>query len=363
VASLASLVDRVRMEIGDVGKSFVWRTTATGTNRYEMPYNPVLGETLAVFVDGTDVSDSVEVEEHSGILNFDTAPTAGDVISVQGTHFRFFTQAELFQIVDASVRQHLHNRNDAYGRALTVENLPVVEDHPASLLGAINALYTLATDASFDINIQTPDGVSIPRADRYRQLMDAIRARREQYDMLCEALNIGLTRVENFTLRRISRTTNKYIPIYMPQEVDDRSQPLRVYLPIPTYGGSPVPSKAGNYDIVFTQGDSYSVIFDFPFSVDAYVPKAQVRLYPDAAVKVAEFAIQILDDEVGRIELSLTPEQTTKMPLRAFWDLQLTSDDGEYVETFMRGSVFVQRQVTKDTPESGNWSPTGWEQS
>lgn len=353
------------MEIGDVGKSFVWKTTASGTNRYEMPYSPVNGATLAVFVDGVDVSDSVEVEEYSGVLTFDSAPEVGDTISVQGTHYRFFTESELTQVVDASVRQHLYNRNDAFGRAMTVENLPVVEEHPASLLGAINALYTLATDASFDINIQTPDGVTIPRAERYRQLMDAIRARREQYDMLCEALNIGLTRVENFTLRRISRATNRYVPIYMPQEVDDRSRPIRVFLPIPTYGASPIPSKAGQYDMVFTQGDSFSVIFDFPFSLSQYTPKAQIRMFPESAITIAEFTITPLDEADGRIELSLTPEQSIKVPLRAYWDLQLSSDDGTFVETYMRGSVFCQRQVTKDvnTVSNPNWSPTGWEVS
>lgn len=365
MASLSGLVDRVRMEIGDTGKSFVWKTTATGTNRYEMPYSPVHGETLTVFVDGADVSNFVEVEEHSGVLTFDAAPTAGDVISVQGTFYRFFTEAELTSIVDQSVRQHLYNRNDPFGRAMTVENLPVVEEHPASLLGSINALYTLATDASFDINIQTPDGVSIPRADRYRQLMDSIRARREQYDMLCQALNIGLTRVETFTFRRISRTTNKYVPVYMPQEVDDRSQPLRVYLPIPTYGGSPIPSKAGQYDLVFTQGDSFSVIFDFPFAVGDFVPKAQIRLYPESAIKIAEFAIEVINEADGKLQLSLTPDQTLKVPLKGYWDLQLTSSDGEHVETYMRGSVFCQRQVTKDVnvESNPNWSPTGWEQS
>ena len=118
----------------------------------------------------------------------------------------------------------------------------------------------------------------------------------------------------------------------------------------------------GHYDIVFTHGDSYSVIFDFPFATDEFTAKAQIRLYPESAVKAAEFTIEYVDTEEGQIKLSLTPEQTEKLPLRAYWDLQLTKDDGEFVETYMRGSVFVQRQITKDVPESGNWSPTGWEQ-
>lgn len=345
MATLASLVERVRMEIGDTSKSFVWTTTATGTNRYELPYSPIEGETLVVTVGTTDVSNAVLAEEHTGVLTFDVAPAVDAKITVQGHYFRYFTQAELSTIVDSAVKEHLYNRADAFGRPLTVANLPVVEEFPAALLGAIQALYTLATDAAFDINIQTPDGVAIPRSERYRQLMDIIRSRREQYDDLCKALNIGLTRIETFTLRRTSKATNRYVPIYMPQEIDDRTPPQRIYLPIPTYGGSPVPSKSAPYDLVFTQGDSFEVILDFPFSLDQYTPKAQIRLYPESAAVVAELTCAVVDVGRGKLKLSLTSAQTKKIPLRAYWDIQLTS--GELVETYLQGQVFCKRQVTQ----------------
>lgn len=366
MATLTSLVDRVRMELGDQGKSFVWTAKGTGTNRYELPYSPVLGSTLAVFVAGIDVSNYVTVEEHTGILTFDTSPVdqtpaVDSDITVQGTHFRFFTDSELEIITSAAVQEHLYNRADAYGRALTIQNLPTVEEYPAALLAAHHALYTLATDASFDIDIQTPDGVSIPRSERYRQLMDMIRGRKEQYDTLCQALNIGLTRIETFTFRRISKATNRYVPVYMPMEIDDRTPPQRIYLPIPTYGGSPVPSKAAPYDLVFTQGDDYSVVLDFPFSLAGYTAKAQVRLYPESPAKVAEITCTIVDAALGKLRLSLSSEQTEDIPLRAYWDIQLTKDD--LTETYMQGGVFCKRQITKDVnaESNPNWSPTGWE--
>lgn len=361
MATLASLTDRVRMELGDPGKSFVWVAEATGTNRYELPYSPVDAATLQVFVDGADVSDYVEIEEHTGVLTFDSTPTLEDPITAQGTYYRYFTNAELEALVEAAVREHLNLRTDAYGRAMTVANLPVVEEYPAALLATIKALYTLATDASFDIDIQTPDGVSIPRSQRYRQLMEMIQSRREQYDQLCQALNIGLTRIETFTFRRISRATNRYVPIYMPQEVDDRTPPQRLFLPIPTYGASPVPSKAAQYDLVFTQGDTFEVVLDFPFSLVDYTPKAQIRLYPESAAKVAEITCTIEDVGMGKIKLSLTTEQTEKVPLRSFWDMQLTKDG--HTETYLQGSVFCKRQITKDVDSTSqpNWSPTGWE--
>jgi len=360
MATLTGLIDRVRLELGDPGRSFVWQAPATAAQRYELPYSPVLGSTMTVFVGNVELTDYVEVEEHTGVLTFDTVPTEGETISVHGTYYRFFTDLELGYITNAAVREHLYNRTDAFGRAMNVTNLPIVEEYPAALLGTIQALYTLATDASFDIDITTPDGVHIPRSERYRQLMEAINLRKGQYDDLCKALNIGLTRIDVFTFRRISKSTNKYVPVYMPQEIDDRTPPQRIYLPIPTYGGSPVPSEAAQYDLVFTQGDDYEIGIDFPFDLTDHTMKAQIRLFPESPAIVATITCTVTDLALGKASLTLTAAQTALVPLRAYWDLQVTTPTVTY--TYLTGMTFCKRQITKDSPPptSLDWSPTGW---
>ena len=336
------------MEIGDPGRSFVWTTVADGvTRRYEIPYSPVLGSTLAVFSGATDLSDAATVEEHTGFLELDDVEDEGAVITVSGTYYRFFTDAELESITDAAIKSHLYNRTDAFGRALTTANLPVVEEYPVALLGAVQALYTLATDASFDIDIQTPDGVSIPRSERYRQLREAIDLRKGQYDDLCKALNIGLTRIDVFTFRRISKATNRYVPVYMPQEIDDRTPPSRIYLPIPTYGGSPVPSDAAALDLVFTQGDDFSIDLDFDFDLTDHTIRAQQRLFPESAAIINEIGLEVTDLLLGKVTLTLTDTQTTKSPLRSYWDLQITNPAG-LQWTYLRGLVFAARQITHE---------------
>lgn len=363
MASVESLRSRVRLEVNDPPKSFVWGAEATGTQRYEMPYSPVHGSSLQVFVDGVNVSDDVEVEEHTGVLTFDTAPTSGDEIVVNGTYYRYFTDSEIDTFVDQAVRQHAHNRVDEFGRAITIANLPVIEDYPISVLATILALYALLTDSSFDIDISTPDGVGIPRSQRFRQLSQMIEQRRAQYKELCQALNIGLDRIEVFTFRRISRMTNRYVPVYLPQEIDDRSKPTRAFLPLPTYGTAPAPDSTGRYDLVFTQGDSFSVVLDFPFDVTGYTALAQIRLYPESAAYAAQFTVSNEDYVQGKIRISLTPEQTRVLPLRSYWDIQLTANnDPDNVKTYISGTVFCKRQVSKEQSPSGNFSPTGWEQ-
>ena len=52
------------------------------------------------------------------------------------------------------------------------------------------------------------------------------------------------------------------------------------------------------------------------------------------------------------------------MPLKAYWDAQVTTTATEYTETYITGLVFCKRQVThdQDVTSSPSWSPTGWEQ-
>lgn len=348
MATLSGIMDRVRLELADLPQSFTTSIIADGVSvRYEMEIYPVEGTSLTVKVEGVDVSD-VSVEERTGVLWFTTAPTAGDEITVTGTRYRYFTTADLSSIAEAAVAQHIHSRNDSFGRGMTLSNLPPVEEYPLALLATVEALYTLATDAAFDIDIMAPDGVNIPRSERYRQLMDMIATRREQYETLCSALNIGLNRIEVYTLRRVSRMTNRYIPVYQPQEVDDQSRPKRVYLPMPTYGAVPLPEDASIYDIVVTQGDTFSMVLDFPFDLTSYTPKAQIRLFAEAQTMWTEFTITPVDGEPDKIELSLTALQTARLPLQGVWDMQLiTSDTPPQVTTYLKGAVFSPRQVTK----------------
>lgn len=346
MAILSSLADRLRSELGDLGKSFVFQFTADGTtNRFLLPYSPLDGEGLIVLDAAADVSANVEVEETTGYITFDVAPTAGHNIVVSGTYFRYFTNAEICEYVDTAFGQHIANHADGYGRGYTLASLPGIEEYPVVVYAASLALYTLATDASFDIDITAPDGVQIPRSERYRQLMQMIEVRKQQYRELCSQLGIGLYKIDVFSLRRISKTTNRYVPVYLPMEVDDRSMPRRAIIPIPSYGSAISPSDVPTYDLTMYEGDSFQVTLDFPFDVTDYTFESQIRVnYGDPGI-AATFTTEKVDTD--KVKISLTPDQTVSLPERAYWDIQGTLDsDPTYQQTYMRGAVFCTRQVT-----------------
>jgi len=350
VAVIADLMSRVRLELGDNAAQFTTTLTGDGSTKdFYLKVKPVDATYLTVTVNGTAKANPADftVEENIGIIHFATAPALNSVIVIAGTHYRYFTTTELNTFINTAVLQHTDNKTDAYGRNITLALIPPVEEYPVALLATVEALWALATDAAFDINISAPDGVNIPRGQRFQQLSGIIGQRKEQYRELCSALNIGLWRIEVGILRRISRTTNRLVPVYMPQEIDDSTQAERVYLENDMRGRTPLPDPVGVYDIVFTQGDNWSVEFDITgFNLTGYTVKAQARTYPGSPLLVAEFTVAYTDRVNGKVTLSLTPAQTEIFPLKSFWDMQVTSADGTFDQTYVRGLVFANKQIT-----------------
>ena len=351
MANLTSLAERLRSELGDTGKSFVHQFIADGTtNRFLLPYSPVDAINMIITLDGTDISTTVDVEETTGYMTFDEVPETGAVVVAAGTYFKYFTVTEIEQFVCTAFDQHTANHADTYGRAILLDTLPGLEEYPVITYASTLALYTLATDASFDIDITAPDGVQIPRSERYRQLMQMIEVRKQQYRELCSQLGIGLYRIDVFSLRRISKTTNRYVPIYLPLEVNDRSMPQRVILPIPSYGSAIAPSSVPTRDLMMYEGDNFVAILDFPdaFDVTDYTWESSISNQIGSAVSIVDFTIENITGATDQLQLSLTSEQTDLLPEKCFWDIQGTLiADTSQVQTYMRGTVITTRQVTQ----------------
>lgn len=352
MAVLADLLSRTRLELGDNPVQFTTNLVGDGvTKDFYLDVKPVDAAYLYVTVNNVAKAQPADftVEEGIGMIHFVTAPANAAAIKVTGTHYRYFTTAEITKFVNTAVEQHTTNRTDNFGSSMNLYLLPSIEEYPVSILASIEGLWVLATDAAFDINITAPDGVVIPRSQRFQQLTQIINSRTEQYRNLCSALNIGLNRIEVGTLRRISRATNKMPPVYMPQEIEDSRRPTRVYLPTNMLGYTPPPEYTGIYDIVLYQGDSWSASFDFPFNVTNLDFKAQIRTYPNSPSLYGTFTITKTNAAAGVIQLALTASQTAYLPARAFWDLQATDPaNPNFEQTYIRGQVFVQQQVTLD---------------
>ena len=354
MANIYDLTYRVRLELGDQPQQFTFTATGDGsTTDFQLPCKPIDCYTLAVYVNGSPVlvDTGYTLEADVGVVHFVHTPPVNAAILITGNKFRYFTDDDICLFINTAVEQHTYNRTDSFGSVVTLQSIKPVEEYPLAILATIEALWVLATDSAFDINITAPDGVVIPRSQRYQQLTGMIAQRWDQYKQLCAQLNIGLWRLEIGTLRRVSRTTNKLVPVYMPQEVDDARRPERVYLQNDLLGRSPLPSYVKVQDLMIYQGDSYEEEVDFPFDITGLSFKSQIRTYPNAPSLYATFTVTVVSTSptLSKINLSLTKEQTAYLPVRAFWDLQATDDtDPTYEVTYLRGQVFTMQQVTLD---------------
>ena len=357
MATLATLSERLRYELGDIPRSFVETFEGDGsTTRYQLSIAPIEGSSLIVKVNGVNVSNSTSVEEQSGMVVLAVAPIPGYNVVISGTAFKYFTTSEISQYINTAFIQHAGSTTDSNGSRATLLSLAGIEEYPLILLASTMALYTLATDAAFDIDIISPDGVSIPRSERFRQLSEMITARKEQYRELCNLLNIGLHRIEVFNLRRISRLTNKLVPIYRPQEIDDASLPQRVRLSIPNYGDITPEGDVLNRDLSMYSGDDFEISLKFSMNLTGYTPKSEIRLFNTGGraqvgpVILGTFTVTKLQSVSGGIydllKLTLSKTITADLPRTAYYDIQLTDNATGKVRTYLTGKVFTEKQVT-----------------
>ena len=357
MATLATLSERIRYELGDIPRSFVETFEGDGsTTRYQLSIAPIEGSSLIVKVNGVNVSNSTSVEEQSGMVVLAVAPIPGYNVVISGTAFKYFTTSEISQYINTAFIQHAGSTTDSNGSRATLLSLAGIEEYPLILLASTMALYTLATDAAFDIDIISPDGVSIPRSERFRQLSEMITARKEQYRELCNLLNIGLHRIEVFNLRRISRLTNKLVPIYRPQEIDDASLPQRVRLSIPNYGDITPEGDVLNRDLSMYSGDDFEISLKFSMNLTGYTPKSEIRLFNTGGraqvgpVILGTFTVTKLQSVSGGIydllKLTLSKTITADLPRTAYYDIQLTDNATGKVRTYLTGKVFTEKQVT-----------------
>ena len=350
MATTATMLSKIRLDLGDLPTPFSFAGTGDGSKTaFFVGAKPIDGTTLIVKVAGVTktLTTHYTVDARNGIVTLLTAPVLSAAVTVTGTQFRYFSDADLTIYLNSAASLQIGSRNDIHGYPMSMASMPFIEEQALSIYATIQALWALATDAAFDIDIYAPDGVNIPRSERYRQLLQLIEARQAQYKEMAELLGIGIYRLETFTYRRISLGTGRLVPVYRAREVDDVTPPVRVNLPIDTYGGIPNTEMLTVYNINIYQGNPWIADFDFPFALTNKTLTAKIRRYANSEVILATILCQVTNSTTGVARLSLTSDQTDELPEKATWDLVVTNTDNTAIrETFIRGAVFTERAVT-----------------
>jgi hypothetical protein len=247
VASQATLDWFYRL-LQDKADSFVAQVTGDGTtSRFDLPVERVDSNTFQAYNPGPPVvfinPTAYTLESKSGVLTLGTPLALNAVLGVTGYFYRYFTPDEADAFINMAFLMHTAGEVKTIRTVSTTTGFttyaatPVdwstiqpVEYYLVAMLAVIEALWALANDVSTDIDISTPEGVSIPRTQRYQQITAQIERLNMEYERLCVLMGVGLYRIQMFNLRRVSRSTNRLIPEYVEREFDDYTYPpQRIY--------------------------------------------------------------------------------------------------------------------------------------
>lgn len=172
---------------------------------------------------GSQETVTYTVDARNGILRISDDLQATDTLMVEGYYYEWLTPSDLSFYAGMAINLNTHNLRTP------LENMaPAVVD-VIGIHTLVQALWGLMSEYSRDIDVITSESVHIMASQRYRMVSSLLQYWTEEYNTRAKALNIGLERLEVVTLRRVSRTTNRLVPIYKPREVGDYGPIERVY--------------------------------------------------------------------------------------------------------------------------------------
>lgn len=171
-------------------------------------------------------STSYSLDRRNGILRLASNYPTGTTLLVEGYHYQWLNEEDLDFYSQIAINLNLNSLD------VDLENLtPAV----ASVIGIdalVEALWGLLTEFSRDIDVLTSESIHIPASQRFRMVESLLQFWTAEYAKRAKALNIGLERIEVFNLRRVSRTTNRLVPVYKPTELGDYGPLNRIWIPV-----------------------------------------------------------------------------------------------------------------------------------
>ena len=359
MATIEALIARTRLELADVKRPFYEVLSSAGGSQLDLKQEHI--SSLYLYPKGDPESlidpETYRIDSAAGRVFFEDPPEYGTMIVAEGEATKLFSDEDMQVFVQSAFAKHTSSRDFGthFGR------LPDVEDHLVAILAAIEALWVLLTSAAYDINIHAPEGMFVPRAQRFQQIRELLQMLEGRYRELCNALGVGLYTVEMFNLRRVSKRTGRLVPVYVAQEIDDTRPAKRVFPPISSMGAPLADPTTPVHNLQVYQGRPFEQEFVLYDEEGATEPLdltgegsflAELFLHQYAVTSgrhdiLPKFALTVSPEE-GVVTLKLSAEETGRMETNGSYVWQLIWDvDHDDPMPLMAGNVLVEGGLPK----------------
>ena len=215
------------MILQDTGTPFAANVTVDGVSTvFDLPVESISSvKTPTVIFNGDEVVNTATpqaiLDYKHGVVSFFATPVpAGLTLGVQGFTYDYFDDDEVAQAVTDAFNLHVQDQDPlpVIDPVLGQPSISSTEEYLVAILAAVELLWFRATDSSQQIDVHTPEGVTIPRSERFRQITAQINALQDEYKSMAGALGVGLWRIQVLWQRRVSYTTNRLVPLFREQE-------------------------------------------------------------------------------------------------------------------------------------------------
>lgn len=216
-----------RTYLRDFPKFFQVSFDAT-TRTYELGHPNIDSDSLYVakYTSSTPTeltTSQYSLDARNGLLRLATTPAASTKVMVEGYYYEWVLPSDLTFYSHYAIDQVVYNLE-----APLEDMSPIVID-TIGIGAIIETLWALLSEYSRDIDVMTSESVHIPGSQRFHMVQTLLDYWQRQYTTQCRALNIGMERIEVMNLSRVSRQTNRYVPIYKNKEIGEYGPIERVF--------------------------------------------------------------------------------------------------------------------------------------
>ena len=168
-------------------------------------------------------ASAFSLDARNGIMRLTSTPAANSRLMIEGYYYEWVLPDDLAYYAHHAIEEHVYNLS------IPLENMSDIVINTIGLATVVKALWALLGEYSRDIDVMTSESVHIPGSQRFRMVQGLLEYWQREYENQARALNIGISRIEVLNLSRVSRTTNRYIPIYIAREIGDYGPTKRVF--------------------------------------------------------------------------------------------------------------------------------------